>query len=239
MLAVRKRTTAMKPKEKNRFMQVIKQLIEAPGDPNPFGIMVDYHNMDIVDHRMHSMSGPIGEKRFLPWHRVFLLKLEKMGQTIDPQFFIPYWDWTTEQEVPTWIASYKPTVKVSGPNIVVTRNPKPSNLPISDPDHLPTTPEINALYKKGTFLSFTRALEGGPHNAVHRWCRGSMSDLSTAPADPIFWMHHAQVDRIWSIWQINHKSGPNLSGSDAIMDPWNETVSDVHSISNLGYSYGS
>lgn len=203
--------------------------------------MVDYHNMNIVDHMMHSMSGPIGTKRFLPWHRVFLSKLEQMGQKINSNFFIPYWDWTVERGIPTWITFYKPTVKVSGPDIQVTRNPKSSTLPLSNPDHLPTAPEITNILKKKSFLSFATALETGPHNAVHRWCNGTMSDLELAPADPVFWMHHAQIDRLWSIWQQpfnnSSKSGPTLSGKNTTMDPWNEKISDVLSISSLQYSY--
>lgn len=28
-----------------------------------------------------------------------------------------------------------------------------------------------------------------------------MSDFFSSPGDPIFYLHHAQVDRIWTVWQ--------------------------------------
>lgn len=241
-MTVRKGSANLSSNDTKLFLDVIKQLVIAPGDPNPYGNFVDIHNMSIIDHRMHGrhimngmiMSDPMGSKRFLCWHRDYLLNLEKIGQKIDSKFFIPFWDWTTERQVPGWILSYKPTVKVAGNNIIVKRNPQ-------SPDLLPTQTDIDKILKKKSFLLFTHALEGGPHNFVHGWVNGTMSSVPTAPADPIFWMHHAQIDRIWSMWQKKFnggpKSGPTLSGHYAVMDPWNEKVSDLLSISNLGYSY--
>jgi len=52
-------------------------------------------------------------------------------------------------------------------------------------------------------------LEGQPHNNVHR-CIGGISappygggfmQANLSPVDPIFWLHHSNLDRIWDIWQ--------------------------------------
>lgn len=229
-MAVRKRASGMTVTERNRFISVITQLINAPGDPNPYGVMVGHHAD--MSHNMHGSMGPVGRQRFLPWHRVYLLKVEKMGQAIDPLFFIPYWRWTTNRQVPSWLANFLPTVKVAGPNIPVTRNPGPSAA-------LPTTVQVNGIMSQTTYTSFTTQLEMGPHNSVHGWVNGTMSFLTTAPADPLFWMHHAMIDRLWSIWQASHLGqNPNLSGANAVMDPWAETAAQVRSITALGYSYG-
>ena len=51
-------------------------------------------------------------------------------------------------------------------------------------------------------------------------------------------MHHGEVDRVWAEWQVkNPGKGPILSGKDAVMDPWTDTVTSLDSISKLGYSY--
>jgi hypothetical protein len=45
-------------------------------------------------------------------------------------------------------------------------------------------------------------LESGPHNNIHNavgFGSGFMSELM-APVDPIFWLHHANVDRLWDLW---------------------------------------
>jgi tyrosinase len=54
---------------------------------------------------------------------------------------------------------------------------------------------------------FRNMVEGGTgfakpamHNRVHEWVGGDMR-AGTSPNDPLFWLHHANVDRIWASWQ--------------------------------------
>ena len=78
------------------------------------------------------------------------------------------------------------------------------------------------------------------HNHAHAWVGGIMNNTSTSPTDPIFWMHHAEVDRLWEIWrQANPTPAPLLSGPDRIMDPWAESYDELLDIAALGYSYDS
>ena len=81
------------------------------------------------------------------------------------------------------------------------------------------------------------ALEG-IHDSGHVWVGGTMLSITTAPTDPVFWMHHAEIDRIWAEWQTaNPGQNPSLAGSDAIMDPWPEDEVATRDIAALGYSY--
>ena len=68
----------------------------------------------------------------------------------------------------------------------------------------------------GTMAGFG-ILEGQPHNNVHR-CIGGISSppygggfmqANLSPVDPIFWLHHANIDRIWDVWERKQK-GQNL-----------------------------
>ena len=61
---------------------------------------------------------------------------------------------------------------------------------------------VAAALANGTFNAFAQALEG-VHNSGHVWVGGSMGMIPTAPADPVFWMHHAEIDRLWSVWQAS------------------------------------
>lgn len=38
------------------------------------------------------------------------------------------------------------------------------------------------------------------HGRVHIWVGGNMS-ASSSPNDPVFWLHHANLDRLWAEWQ--------------------------------------
>jgi hypothetical protein len=42
-------------------------------------------------------------------------------------------------------------------------------------------------------------VESQPHNLVHDAVGGYMGDFF-AGVDPIFWLHHANVDRLWDVW---------------------------------------
>lgn len=50
------------------------------------------------------------------------------------------------------------------------------------------------------FGNQTGQLELMPHNAIHRDVGGAMADPNTAALDPIFWLHHSSIDRLWQVW---------------------------------------
>jgi tyrosinase len=50
---------------------------------------------------------------------------------------------------------------------------------------------------------FRPHLEVNLHNLVHRWVGGTMGDM-TSPNDPVFWLHHSNCDRLWTLWQALH-----------------------------------
>ncbi len=227
-MAVRKRATKMTASERQRFRNVITQLI----GNGAYGTLVSHHAD--MSHNMHGSMGSVGRERFLPWHRVYLLKLEQAMQAIDPLAFIPYWNWVTQRRVPPWLANFLPTVRVPGVGtFAVNRN-------VGSPPSLPSSSHIADVQSETTYTAYTTALEFA-HNDVHGWVGGTMASIPTAPADPVFWLHHAQIDRLWSLWQAkpsNAGKNPALSGSNRVMDPWTETATDVRSIASLGYSYG-
>lgn len=100
-------------------------------------------------------------------------------------------------------------------------------------------------------------VEGSPHtmhNVVHLWTGGMWTDASGAkhsgsmvpnssPADPVFFLHHAQVDRLWFLWQKQHPDqGFPASAAgftpQTLMWPWfDRTIASVESTEALGYTY--
>jgi tyrosinase len=58
-------------------------------------------------------------------------------------------------------------------------------------------------------------LENSPHNQVHNLVGGPtglMTDPDKAAADPIFWLHHANIDRIWNQWISEGHQNPTDNG---------------------------
>jgi Common central domain of tyrosinase len=84
------------------------------------------------------------------------------------------------------------------------------------------------------------------HNRIHRYIGGTM-EPPTSPNDPVFWLHHCYIDKLWADWQRKHpnepgylpdggaRTGHNLKDK---MPPWNEKApKDVLNIRDLGYHY--
>jgi len=90
----------------------------------------------------------------------------------------------------------------------------------------------------GSFDPTQPEFQTGMHDQVHVWVGGTMGRIPTAPADPMFWMHHANIDRIWSLWQKqNPGKNPTLAGPQATMDPWTSTEEQTRDTLNFGYIY--
>lgn len=64
----------------------------------------------------------------------------------------------------------------------------------------PNLPEANA--------SFRKFLEWIMHNGVHGWVGGNMNPM-TSPNDPVFFLHHCNIDRLWAVWQ--QKNAPPVT----------------------------
>jgi hypothetical protein len=64
-------------------------------------------------------------------------------------------------------------------------------------------------------------LESNPHDRTHGAVGGLMGQY-LSPADPIFWMHHANIDRLWDVWTRKQQAagGPLLPQGDDL-NTWN------------------
>jgi tyrosinase len=104
-------------------------------------------------------------------------------------------------------------------------------------------------------------LEDNPHNQVHVDVGGNaptgptyglMSDPGLAGLDPIFYIHHCNIDRMWAVWNgtgnanptaASWLKGPAASGGRKFAMPmpdgssWVYTPADVNSLAQLNYTY--
>jgi tyrosinase len=99
-------------------------------------------------------------------------------------------------------------------------------------------------------------LEGQPHNNVHNCVGGLMEDM-LSPIDPIFFMHHSNIDRLWDVWTRKQQklnlptlpagadlqswtSEPFLFFHDEKGNPVSQTTAgDYAAIGQFDYSYQS
>ncbi|KAF9269552.1 Di-copper centre-containing protein [Marasmius fiardii PR-910] len=105
------------------------------------------------------------------------------------------------------------------------------------PAFLPTiTPEqVEITLNKSTFESFRIELEGTPvtstvkiHDGGHLSVLGEMGDRYSSPGDPLFYLHHASLDRVWWNWQQADldKRLYQISGRSSVDPPFHNVTLD-------------
>lgn len=66
---------------------------------------------------------------------------------------------------------------------------------------------VLSLLQTPTMDQFRPLLEGGIHAGMHAAIGGDVFDFFTSPSDCAFYFIHAQIDRLWSIWQAQDWAG--------------------------------
>ncbi|KAJ3310660.1 hypothetical protein HDU76_003318, partial [Blyttiomyces sp. JEL0837] len=74
-------------------------------------------------------------------------------------------------------------------------------------------PQTKAKYT--SFDEFRRVVESSPHDNYHMAIAGNdqnahMGNPAVSVNDPVFWLHHANIDRYWKYWQ---HANPNLANT--------------------------
>jgi len=163
--------------------------------------------------------------------RRFILRFEAQVQRIDPLVSLPYWDTVKNPQIP---GALNTPAFVSSWGLIRFWNPA----------FLPTASDVASVKARTNFVSFQTMLErihGGVHNAVGGPdpALGGQMAGPNSPADPLFWLHHANIDRIWAEWQDNNpaKNPPNLTETLKPSPIIQGKVQKYVRISTLGYSY--
>lgn len=163
----------------------------------------------------------------------------------DANFRLPYWEWSADaalvdpRQSPLWAQNALGRFTVPGQwqvriapaerGLARLSPPRALQRALGQEGALPSRDAVRTvlrdqiLYDAPPYNSFSSGfrnfLEGweGPariHNNVHVWVGGDMTD-STSPNDPIFYLHHCNVDRIWQAWQVRNPNTPYVPPQSA------------------------
>lgn len=233
-------------------LESLKRGIEAmkalpPSDPRSWRFQANIHGT------FDPPTSPLwnqcehGSLQFLTWHRAYLYYFERILRDLsgDPGLTLPYWDWTENPVLPE---PFRNPADASNPLFDSTRF-------INDGSALPAFVVVNDLndalqqipFPPAGFVGFSPSLEGSPHGAVHVLTGGNMSSVPTAANDPIFWLHHCNIDRIWERWlnqgggRMNPSEAAYLDQTYSFVDEHANTVTvkvrDIISSAKLCYRY--
>ncbi|XP_055893863.1 hemocyanin 1-like isoform X3 [Biomphalaria glabrata] len=171
------------------------------------------------------VCSPIGTATFLPWHRLYTVQVEDALRRHGALVGLPYWDWTREgSELPEFLEDdnyHDPLTGKTLPNPFVHSKIGSEGV-YTDRDIL-----VDKIFKMGPhgwdtwmFEQALFALEQDNYcdfqaqlevisQVLSVWIGGSethsMSHLHFASYDPLFFVHHANVDRLWAVWQALQK----------------------------------
>jgi tyrosinase len=213
MVRVRKNANDLTPDERNRFLSALGRL-----NDQGLGRFLEFremHNANVEDEA-HGFSG------FLPWHRAYLLDLERELQAIDSSVSLPYWRF--DQAAPRLftpdfigVSNTSGTVSFSPGHALtfwrtdgvtgISRRPffnTATERAHSPPWGEAIVDENTVLRNRPNFLDFARpraVLERNPHGYAHTSFEGFIDTPETAPRDPLFFLLHTNVDRLWAKWQ--------------------------------------
>lgn len=192
-----------------------------------------------------------GTPLFAVWHRPYLYLFEKALQDQVPGVTLPYWDWTAAEAQSNGLPkaytdeNYADASGQSKANPLFQADIKFTGSEFSqttrDPGSLSTLKTLSKLVvnaqMKTSYVSYSAALEN-PHNGLHGFVSGTMGVIPYSAYDPIFWAHHANVDRLFGAWQDAH---PDVKPPDSLMNtalaPFGMTVGQIWNMRNLGYDY--
>ncbi len=217
---------------------------------------------------------------FLPWHRMYLHAFELIVQDAlqDDEWSLPYW-YAVDPDDPDK-SVLPPAFRDTSKNLHTESRSFPANDGVPLPVELaPSIGDALAAEifstadGASTFGGGERAvpdfsgdevglLEDTPHGAVHVLVgndfdaagnllrAGWMGSFYTAGLDPVFWLHHANIDRLWQVWLDADPAHVNPIDDPAWFDTefsfprvggglhtW--SVGDVLDTDALGYNYES
>ena len=217
MVRIRKNANTLSPAERGRFVTALARL-----NNQGTGLFKDFramHREQAALNQAHSAAG------FLSWHRAYLLDLERELQKIDASVHLPYWRFDLPAPnlfTADFLGRSAPAgnVTFSATNLLrfwttdgqtgVSRRPKfdvatrgafvkPQAATLLMGGRRP-----NAIFDAGPGADPEAnfdGMEGDPHGQAHTSFQGFIQSAATAPRDPLFFLLHCNVDRLWGLWQ--------------------------------------
>jgi tyrosinase len=164
-------------------------------DPRSWSYQAAIHGTTVTPALTAWNTCEHGTYYFWSWHRMYLYYFERIVRAMsgDPGWALPYWNYTSpsERQLPPMFRD------PATPLYVANRNPGMNNgsssLAASDVDY-------SSGFSLTDFTSASSSLEGTPHGIVHVRVGGWMGSVPTAAQDPIFYLHHCNIDRLWNLW---------------------------------------
>jgi hypothetical protein len=167
-------------------------------DPNLRGVPA---SIQALFHQCHQK-----ESLFFLWHRAYVAAMEHLMQDAihDPDFRLPYWDWYSDPSLPQAFRNEFLDAQHTEKNSLYIANRNNSNVNVNGGDPI-WTPQIVTDYKNARFEEIQDELNQNEHGDIHVLVgtQTNMGSINFAARDPIFYLHHANIDRLLMAWIVS------------------------------------
>jgi hypothetical protein len=189
---------------------------------------------------------------FLPWHRLMLYQFEGVIREVlhDEDFALPYWNPVTgnpaDLVVPAVFRDPGSTL-YNGTRWFWVNGGERIDTLYRDWITLDALNEKFYIDSPNGSLGFNPRLDQNPHFFTHFALGGDMAEFSTVGADPMFYLHHSNIDRLWESWNRLGNKNPTdpkyldrkFSYGDRSGKRVDLPVSASDRTAQLGYEYDS
>ncbi|MEP6818566.1 MAG: tyrosinase family protein [bacterium] len=139
---------------------------------------------------------------FMSWHRMYVCFFERILRKASgmASLGLPYWNYSDAADPNARFlpSAFRTPANATNPLFNSVRN---AALNAGTAQLSASTVSLaSVLPGPVDFYPFSSNINGTPHGAVHVSIGGWMGAFETAGQDPIFWMHHCNIDRLWNRW---------------------------------------
>jgi N-acetylneuraminic acid mutarotase len=150
---------------------------------------------------------------FLPWHRLMLKQFEGVIREVlhDEEFTLPYWNPITGNPDDLIVPAVfrKPGSSLyNGTRWFWVNAGERIDVLYRDWINLDALNEKFYIDSPTGNLGFNPRLDMNPHFFTHFALGGDMAEFSTVGGDPMFYLHHANIDRLWESWNRLGNTNP-------------------------------
>ena len=189
---------------------------------------------------------------FLPWHRLMLNQFEGVIREVlhDEDFTLPYWNPITgnpEDLIVPAVFRVPGSTLYNGTRWFWVNGGERIDTLYRDWITLDALNEKFYIDSPNGSLGFNPRLDQNPHFFTHFALGGDMAEFSTVGGDPMFYLHHSNIDRLWESWSRLGNKNPTdpkylnrkFSYGDRSGKRVDLPVSATDRTAQLGYEYDS
>ncbi|KAG8731080.1 hypothetical protein FRC11_005200 [Ceratobasidium sp. 423] len=256
--AIRREWRTLSQDQRDNFHKAVKCLQDKPSKLNVDQSKNLYDDFSYVHYTINETIHHTSS--FFPWHRYFLVLREEVMADCGYSDPLPYWDWTLDSTPEQFTNSEifdnekgfggDGTGKTNWTDGLCVEEGPYAGLHVNFPEpHCLTRKFVlneqvftnwtksltDEILEYSTYLDFWNQTERHPHDNLHRTVSG---DLKTqySSNEPLFFLLHAQVDRIWTLWQGRNETRLHDYAGNTVQNSTALTASLSDELDTLGFA---